>query len=111
MEFKKALIWSAVNENYHPSITEDEKTIKLWMPLVSTLFPGINYYSMSGFGQVFNGYVKPVIKKLFPELTDLPASDCSDSDTVTIEAFLPSDGYQHLDDPEWREELNSKLAA
>lgn len=110
MNFNKTLIWSAVNKDYHPSIKDDEKTISTWMPLVKALFPGINYYCMSGFGQVFDGYVKPVLNKLFPELATLPAENCSDSETVEIEAFLPSDGYQHLGDPSWKQNLQKKLS-
>lgn len=109
MEFKKALIWSVVNEDYHSSLSEDDKTIKALMPLISTLFPGINYFSVTGFSSVLNNYVKPVIKKQFPELSGMPDNDCSDNATVSIESFLPSDGYEHLDNPEWKKELNKKL--
>jgi len=40
------------------------------MPLVEGLFPGINYFSMTGFGQVMRDHVQPVLKKLFPKLVD-----------------------------------------
>jgi len=62
-DFREAQVWSAIQGENHPTLSRDETTIRGYMPLVNELFPGINYFSMSGFGQVMQNYVQPVLKK------------------------------------------------
>ncbi len=101
-----------VHGDYHPLQTEKEKQINAYMPLISALFPGIDYYSISGFSQVQQDYLVPTLKKLFPELIEMSADDVSATEKVEIkEPFLPCKGYEHQDDPKWKERLDELLEA
>jgi hypothetical protein len=109
-KFKKTLIWSVINDKHHPKLTEDERKISGTMPIIDKLFPGINYYSITGFYQVSNDYLRPVLTKLFPYLKGLDAEKVRKNEKIEIEnAFLPSKGYEHLDNPEWKERLEELL--
>jgi hypothetical protein len=108
-EYNEAQVWSAINGDNHPSLSGDERTIAGYMPLVEELFPGINYFSMTGFGQVMRDYAQPVLSKLFPDLGGKPADEVSRDRTVSVEAFLPSNGYEHLDNPDWKIQLEALL--
>ena len=107
--FKKTLIWSIINEEEHPALTGDERTIEGAMPVVETLFPGMNYYSISGFAHVQNNYLRPVLTKLFPYLKGLRAEEIRESERVALGTFLPSRGYEHTDNPRWRIRLDALL--
>ena len=108
-KYNEAQVWSVINGDNHPALAEDERTIAGYMPLVKELFPGINYFSITGFGQVMNEYVQPVLSKLFPDLVGKPADEISRGRTVNVEAFLPSKGYEHLDNPKWKKQLEALL--
>tara|TARA_Y100000034_G_C6857129_1_gene389681 strand:- start:365 stop:703 length:339 start_codon:yes stop_codon:yes gene_type:complete len=110
-EYNEAQVWSVITGKNHPSLVGDERTISGYMHLVGDLFPGINYYSVTGFNQVVTDYAQPVLRKLFPDLVDKPADDVSGDVTLAIGEFLPSDGYQHEDDPAWLGQLEELLAA
>jgi hypothetical protein len=108
IEFKKTLVWSIINEKEHPA----EKQLKISdvMPVIDELFPGINYYSVSGFNQVTSNYLRPALTKLFPQLNGVGANSIREDEMVTVkEAFLPSEGYEHLDNPEWKKKLDALL--
>jgi len=79
--------------------------------LIDELFPGINYYSMTGFGQVMTNYLRPVLRKLLPKVAEKKAHSVDRDRTVDVTAFLPSKGYEHEDDPEWKVKLEGLLAA
>ena len=111
VEYSEAQIWSAINGENHLSLDGKERTIAGYMPLVERLFPGINYYSITGFSQVMKDYVQPTLSKLFPDLAKKPAQDVSRDRTVSIESILPSKGYEHLDNPMWKKRLDEILAA
>lgn len=108
-EYSEAQVWSAIHGENHPALSRDEKTIAGYMPLVEELFPGINYYSMTGFGQVMRDYVQPALKKKFPDLAKKPAQEVSRDRTVGVEALLPSKEYEHLDNPQWKQRLDELL--
>ena len=107
--FKKTLVWSIINNEYHPKSTENERKIISWMPIIDKLFPGINYFSISGFHQVNHDYLRPVLTKLFPYLKGLDAEKIGENEKIELESFLPSKGYEHLDNPEWEEKLEELL--
>ncbi|MAH07030.1 hypothetical protein CMI38_02140 [Candidatus Pacearchaeota archaeon] len=109
-EYNEAQVWSVVHGNNHPSLQGDERSISGYIPLVEELFPGINYFSTTGFNQVIRDYAQPALKKLFPEMVDKPADEVSRDRTVNVDAFLPSDGYEHSDNPEWKGQLEALLA-
>ncbi len=108
-EYNEAQVWSAIHGDNHPALSGDEKTIAGYMPLVEELFPGINYYSITGFGQVMRDYVQPALSKLFPDLGSKPATEVRRDRTITVEAFLPSDGYEHLDNPQLKRKWEALL--
>jgi hypothetical protein len=108
-KYNVAQVWSAINGVNHPALGEYEKTIAGYTPLVKELFPGIAYFSRTGFGQVMRDYVQPVLSKLFPDLIGKPATEVSRNRTVTVEAFLPSKGYEYLDNPQWKQKLETLL--
>ncbi|MBU0760312.1 MAG: hypothetical protein KJ600_03055 [Nanoarchaeota archaeon] len=109
VEYNEAQVWSAINGNDHPSLSGDERAVAGFIPLIEDLFPGINYFSISGFGQVMRDYVQPVLSKLFPDLIGRSADEVSRDRTVNVGAFLPSNGYEHLNNPKWKKQLEELL--
>ena len=108
---KKAVLWWLVTEVEPPVLTVDDRKIEALMPLVSALFPGINY-SMTGFGQVMRTCIMPVLKKRFPEFQAGPAGSVVTSDeTIEIEPFLPSEGYEWQTSEDWQRRFAELLAA
>jgi len=108
-KYNEALIWSAIHSEIHPTLSGREKTIEGYMPLVSKLFPGIDYYSISGFNQVMQNYVRPTLSKLFPNLVEKSVETVNRNKTVNVNSFLPSKGYEHLDNPKWKKKLEALL--
>ena len=111
MKFKKALVWSLVNNKPHRLLNEEEKKIAGSMGIVSTLFPGIDYYSISGFQEVLHQCVIPALKKLFPELQSTPEEDITAEMTIEIAGFLPSKKYEWQNSLRWRARFKKLLAA
>jgi hypothetical protein len=110
--YKKALIWSIVTNTWHTSIPNTEKTIEALMPLVEALFPGINYYSISGFNSVMNKCVRPALIKLYGNFGKLSAKDVSETELVEIsKPVMPSKGYEWEDDPQWKIGFEQFIAA
>ena len=108
-EYNEAQVWGVIHGDNHPDLADAEKTIANYMPLVETLFPGINYYSITGFHQVMRDYVQPALSKKFPDLVKKYAPEVSRDKVVVVEALLPSKGYEHLDDPQWKQRLDELL--
>jgi hypothetical protein len=108
-QFSEAQVWSAIHGENHPTLVGDEKTIAGYMPLVEELFPGINYYSITGFNQVVRDYVQPALSRQFANLAKKSAQEVSRDRTVGVEALLPSKGYEHLDNPQWKQKLDELL--
>jgi hypothetical protein len=112
MKVKKIIIASLVNGGeWHSSLTDEEKKISALMPLISEMFPGINYYSISGFGQVMNSYVIPVLEKMFSDLIGVGFDSLDVEELVEIGEILPSKGYEHDDNPDWIKRLQEKITA
>jgi hypothetical protein len=113
MKAKKIVIWWLANGKEHPFIEQEEKKISSLMPLVEALFPGINYYSMSGFGDVMRTCGMPALKKRFPELLTMSEEDIAREATAEVEIteFLPSKGYEWSDDPAWMATFQERLTA
>jgi len=108
-EYNEAQIWSAIHCKNHPQIPKDKRTIDNYMPIIEELFPGIVYYSVSGFNQVMRDYVQPTLSKLFPDLSERPSDKVSRDKIVNVETFLPSNGYEHLENPKWKMQLETLL--
>ncbi len=111
MKFKKTLIWSCVTGKEHPLLGKKERTIEGVMPLVDALFPGVNYYSITGFGQVMRECVVPTLKKLFHDLESLSTDDIKAREMVKVVQFLPSKGYEWQNSAKWRSKFEKILAA
>ncbi|MDP2651455.1 MAG: hypothetical protein Q8O98_02585 [bacterium] len=111
MRFKKTLVWSCITGQPHPSLDKKEQTIEGLIPLVEALFPSVNYYSITGFGQVMKGCVIPTLKKLFPELQSLSAEDIKEGENVEVAQFLPSKGYEWQESSKWQAKFNKLLVA
>src|SRR3989338_1926397 len=111
MKFKKALVWSCMTGEPHPSLNKKEQTIEGVMPLVEALFPGVNYYSITGFGQVMRECVIPALKKRFPELLTTPAEKIKPTAMTEVAAVLPSKGYEWQGSTKWRSKFEKFLAA
>lgn len=111
MKCKTAVLWWLVNNKEHEQLKEGDKKIEALMPLVETLFPGINYYSITGFSQVMRECVIPALKKRFPELLTTPVEAIKPKATTEVAKLLPSKGYEWQDSPKWRSKFEKILAA
>lgn len=111
MKFKKIMVWSGVHGKAHPLLTEEEKKICGFMPLVEALFPGLDYYSITGFHEMREKCVTPALKKRFPELQSVAEGDLRDDEMVEVEEFLPSKGYEWQDSKKWQSKFQELLAA
>ncbi|MBS3158951.1 hypothetical protein J4206_06715 [Candidatus Woesearchaeota archaeon] len=108
-EYNEAQVWSAIHGETHPHVPEDKRTIEGYIPLVDDLFPGINYFSMTGFNQVMRDYVQPALSKLFPDIAKKKAHQVNSDNIVSVGTFLPSEGYEHADSPQWKKKLEALL--
>ena len=109
-EFNEAQIWSAINGYGHESLVGEEQQIAGYMPIINELFPGINYYSVTGFTQVMADYVGPVLTKLHPSIAKKSKEEVNRNILVSIEQVLPCDGYEHLDNSGWKKNLDVILS-
>jgi hypothetical protein len=107
MKVKKTVIWSIIHSKRHISLGEEGKINDL-KPISPALFPGIEEFSTAVFRQVLHSHIKPVLKKLFPELIAMEENSV-ESNEVEITEFLPSDYDEWKYNPEWQEKFNSLL--
>lgn len=111
MKIRTAVLWSLINKKEHESLEEKDKTIEALMPLVEALFPGINYYSISGFNHVMRDCVIPVLKKRHAKLLTTPAEKVKPRAMTEIATALPSKGYEWQDSTKWQSKFQKLLAA
>lgn len=111
MQIRTVIIWSLINEKSHDSIDDEEMVIKALMPLVSALFPGINYYSVTGFALVMAECVIPALEKKHPKLIGMSGKDMDPKAMTEITEILPSKGYEWQNSPEWKAKFKSILEA
>ncbi|MCI0559871.1 MAG: hypothetical protein MN733_15380 [Nitrososphaera sp.] len=111
MKVRTAVLWWLVNDKEHESLKKKDRTIEKLMPLVEALFPGINYYSISGFSQVIHDCVIPVLKKRHPELLTTPAEKIKPRTMTEVATALASKGYEWQVSPEWKSKFQKLLAA
>lgn len=104
-EVSSTLLWSIIHGEQHPQIPQTLKISDL-MPLVEALFPGINYYSTSGFFQVMNQCLIPVLRKRYPELIEADVDEVPNT-IISIGPALASNGYEWQTSQEWREKFNN----
>ncbi len=113
MRCKKLVVWWLVTKQEHPLLTDDDMKIESLIPLVETVLPGVNYFSITGFSQVMKECVIPVLKKRFSGLVSVSADDIAREPEaeVDVEEFFPSDGYEWQDSTDWQEEFQKRLSA
>lgn len=112
MKVKEAVVWWLVTEQDAPVLTDEDKKIESLMPLVSGMFPGINYYSITGFHEVMKECVMPALRKLFPQYLEGPAGKaCNSEELIQVDEVLASDGYEWQDSPNWQVKFQEFLAA
>ena len=73
------------------------------------MFPGIIYYSLTGFGQVMQDCVRPAARKLFGNLEGIPAEEVS-KELTEITPVLPVNGYEWCESAEWQAKFVRFLA-
>lgn len=111
MKCKTIVLWWLVNGEEPKQLQAGEKKIEALMPLISTLFPGINYYSMTGFFQVMHQCVVPALKKLFPDFLSMHEHSITVDETTEVVELLPSNGYEWQNSPEWKAKRDAFLTA
>ncbi len=111
MRIQTAFVWALIHYPEHAFMGEQFKKIEGVLPLVDALFPGINYYSISGFRQVVEECVVPALKKRFPEVESQHATSISRLETIEVSEFLPSNGYEWRDSDEWKNKFEALLQA
>jgi hypothetical protein len=111
MQVKAALVWWLVTEREHPGLVREETTVQALMPLVNCMFPGINFYSATGFATVARLYVMPALRKQHSNLLALQAAQVSADAMVEVSEVLPSEGYQWQTDPGWADRFRVYMAA
>jgi hypothetical protein len=111
MKVKTAVIWSCLHDKLHRSLSEEDGKIAAMMPLVETLFPGINYYSITGFMEVFRNCVIPALKKRHPEVLTLSEADIQPDDTTKVKEVLRSKGYEWQNSKKWRAKFERFLSS
>lgn len=112
MLVRKVVIWWLTTGIKGPALTDEDKRISSLTPLLEALFPGINYYSVTGFSEAMKERAVPVLNKLFPEFQSGPAGHVAASDEVVeISEFLPSNGYEWQDSEEWKGRFDALLSA
>lgn len=114
MKCKTIVLWWLINDSDSeelPGLEEKDTKISALIPLVSTLFPGINYYSISGFTKVMNECVIPALKKRYPELLTISVDSIDPVAMTKVASVLPSNGYEWQDSAEWKSQFDKILAA
>ena len=109
MTVRTILIWAMINqEDWPPTANEKELDKMGW---IKCLFPGINFYSITGAFHVQNSYFVPVLKKLYPTLIGVKGETIDPNETIELEEFLACNGYEHYDNPEWKKRFDALLAS
>ncbi len=93
MNTKRGIVWSLINQVEHPELNvgEDLKISNL-MPIVEAMFPGIEYFSTTGFYTVMKTLVVPALKKNFPELDGVAPDNVAG--ICEIPLILACNGYE-----------------
>ena len=111
MKVRTLIVWWLVNGKEPKQLAAKERKIENLMPIVSALFPGINYYSASGFMEVIRTCVVPALKKQFWELLLKTEEEIASDAMTEIAVFLPSNGYEWTDSQNWKAKFNEYITA
>jgi len=95
------LVWYMARVGLTPDkeVVAPQRKIADYMPILEKMFPGINYYSISGFSQVMKEVAMPCVAKTNPDL-----AACATSAEIK-----PSAGYEWQDNYSWRESVAAQV--
>ncbi len=108
MKVKAIVVWWLIRHQEHPKLTPEDKKISTLMPLIQALFPGINYYSSTGFHTVMRRCVIPVLWKQFPGLATTPSANLRPGVMLEVREVMYCDGYE-WENAEWEARLKAYL--
>lgn len=111
MQVKTAVVWWLVNGEDHPTLSMSDKNGEGLAPLISAMFPGINYYSISGLSKVLRELVIPALRARHAEVGRLATREVRASDMVEVAEVLPCDGYQWQTDRAWMLQFKQAIEA
>ena len=111
MQVKTAVVWWLVKGEDHPTLTAADKTISALMPMVDAMFPGINYYSVTGFHQVMSELVTPALRARHADVRRLATREVRSTDMTEVAVVLASDGYQWQRDAKWMPRFRQAIEA
>lgn len=108
MQVKAVVLWWLINGKDHPTLNQEDKKISALQPLLQALFPGMNYYSNTGFQAAVRGCAIPALQKQFPELAVTPAAHLRPDVMLEVEKVMPSNGFEWQGD-DWAARFESYL--
>ena len=111
MKVRTAVLWWLVNNQQHPALTEDDMKNVAQKPIVVALFPGIDYYSITGFYQVMNDCVLPALKKQHSDLVGMPLAKVRPNAPREVTRVMASQGYEWQDSASWQQQFQAYLAS
>ncbi len=111
MKIKTVVLWWLINNREHSHLSKKDRRIESVVPIVVALFPGVNYFSFTGFSDLMKKCVRPALKKMFPELVGAGYYSVHQRMMSEVTAFLPSKGYEWQRDPEWMRKFDQLIAA
>jgi len=108
------LVWYMARVGLTPDkeVVAPQRKIADYMPILEKMFPGINYYSISGFSQVMKEVAMPCVAKTNPDLAACATSAEAEQrfgKTVDIAEIKPSAGYEWQDNYSWRESVAAQV--
>ena len=108
MKVRKILVWSVIIGWPHPQLNKKERR-EWFVPLVRTLFPGIDCIKCArspwAFSEITKRYLSPALIKLFPELELMTHENVNVREKVEVGTFLPSKGSEWQESDEWKTEF------
>jgi hypothetical protein len=111
MELKNKVAWWLINDIVHPALTKEDQVVAALQPIAGTMFPGINYFSLTGFGSAMRTIVIPALKLVAPQLVGAPIESFDPEDSIEIPEILPSQGCEWQNSDEWEIRFKDKLEA
>jgi hypothetical protein len=109
-EFSTAMLWSMAAKQ----LVQPPLKISDYRPLVQQMFPGINYYSVTGFNQAYHEVAAPAVAKMYPGLkacNTQAEAEAQFGATLPVAPVMPSAGYEWQNSAQWRRKFDQHLQA
>ncbi len=110
MQHRTLVLWSFLRGEFPPRLSKEECGYDAGMAVAQALFPGVKCYDGFNLGRLDRECIKPLLEKLFPDLLATPVEGIAADAMTEIAEFLPSDGYEWMDDG-WKSRFDELLAA